>query len=137
MHTLLDFDFDLDVILYGIASHDKDFKLAAELNRLCKLDFAKTKDIVLVRNTEHIVFSNYLFEDEENRLTFRLISNRSYGGNLIPEQKSAQYFFMVEGVIGVFNNQVFEQQLSKCKSVLTYFQIDANSLKSKENLIFE
>lgn len=135
--TKLSLDFDLELIVYGLSSHEKDFRVAWELNQLLNIDLRREKDYMLWHNNEEQSFSNFKYLEEENGLEFRLCSNRSYQGFLIPEYKAFQFIFTIDGAVENFNFAVLENLFYESKFLLTYTEININNLKSKQNLIFE
>lgn len=132
----LNIEEEYDFSLIGISCHAKDFRLCFELNKLLEIDLTRAKDLEIIsRNTT----GNYaLFEyiDEDNFLDYYLISNRGEKGFLIPEHKTIDFLLQLKGAT---NEELEEELISKICSlsiVLTAYQIDVDSLKSKQNLIF-
>lgn len=132
----LNIEEEYDFSLIGISCHAKDFRLCFELNKLLEIDLTRAKDLEIIsKNT----IGNYaLFEyiDEDNFLDYYLISNRGEKGFLIPEHKTIDFLLQLKGAT---NEEIEEELISKICSlslVLTAYQIDVDSLKSKQNLIF-
>ena len=68
---------------------------------------------------------------------FFLITNKCHGQYLVPEVKEADYFFMVKGNCPDHDRRDIISQLKKEPTILTFFEIKPETLKSKQNLIFE
>jgi hypothetical protein len=83
-------------------------------------------------HTQHSVFE---FVHEEDHLEYFLLANKNEASLLIPEQKNADYLFLLRNN---FVHAVPEliQTLRSIDLVIMAFAIDVESLKSKENLIF-
>lgn len=127
---------DYDFSLIGISCHAKDFRLCFELNKLLEIDLTRANDLEII--SKNITGNYALFEylDEDNFLDYYLISNRGEKGFLIPEHKTIDFLLQLKGAT---NEDIEEDLISKICSlsiVLTAYQIDVDSLKSKQNLIF-
>lgn len=95
----LDIEYDYDFILFGVCSHDKDYKFCWAMNRKLGMDFSKSDSIVLKekKQKEPAEFPVYHFCEEEIFTDFYIISNKAGTHTLIPEQKKADYFVMIKG----------------------------------------
>jgi hypothetical protein len=130
-------DFELDFELIGISCHEKDFRLCYELNNHLEIDLTRIKDLEIVIKNVKGTYSLFEYLDEENRLDYYLISNRSEKGILIPEHKSIDFLLQLKGVT---SDEIVEELITKICSislVLTAYKINVNTLKSKQNLIFD
>lgn len=135
----LEIEFDYDFLLFGICCHLKDYRLCWSLNRKLGADLQKEDDYELVAKTDETPrkFSFYSWNDEENHLKFIVVGNRSTQGLLIQEQKQADYFLLVEGLIDLVDSEGLLTKIKGIDVVLTAYSIDPNQLKSKQNLLFE
>jgi hypothetical protein len=130
-------EFELDFELIGISCHEKDFRLCYDLNNQLEIDLIRIKDLEIVLKNSKGSYSLYEYLDDENRIDYYLISNRSEKGTLIPEQKGTDYFLQLKGVT---YDEMVEELIDKISSlpiVLTAYKINVNTLKSKQNLIFD
>jgi hypothetical protein len=55
---------------------------------------------------------------------------------LIPEQKQADHFLMIKGIIHNDRKIGLLKLIKATTNVLTAFELDPNKLKSKDNLLF-
>jgi hypothetical protein len=133
---LLNIEEEYDFYLIGISCHAKDYRLCWEMNRLLNIDLARTEDLDLNLKTSIGKFSFYEFIDEENYSEYYLIANRSTKGFLIPEQKNTDFLFMIKGAAYDSVIDEISEKISSSEIVLTSYNIDVNSLKSKQNLLF-
>lgn len=132
----LNIEEDYDFSLIGISCHAKDYRLCYELNKILEIDLVRGEDLDIDSKNTKANYALYDYIDEENFIDYYLISNRSNKGFLIPEHKSTDFFLLLKGAS---NNDIIENiinKISEIQLVLTSFQIDVNSLKSKQNLIF-
>lgn len=157
LHKLFVDDFDDDnYLLLAIHCTLEDFRLAYLLN--------KGLNINLIRQTVDLDFeytsasySIYEWEDCEKLTVWNLVSNickreedslissgslfdtsskviKSY--NLIPEYKRVNYFLKIENDDNSINIKAIISEIQKIPQVVTVYDIDTMSLKSKDNLIF-
>jgi len=154
---ILDEDFD-DAVYVLIAIHCRleDYKLAYLLNKNLGTNLARKVSDIDAKNGR-ASYSIFEWKDEKQLTTWSLVSNickteeilqTNYSSlfeneekitnifHLLPEHKKVNYFLKIEG----------DQDPSKTKEILdvilalpqiaTAYSIDANQLKSKNNLIF-
>lgn len=132
----LNIEEDYDFSLIGISCHAKDFRLCFELNKLLEIDLTRAKDLEIISKNTTGNYALFEYIDEDNFLDYYLISNRGEKGFLIPEHKTIDFLLQLKGAT---NEEIEEELISKICSlsiVLTAYQIDVDSLKSKQNLIF-
>lgn len=135
---LLDEDFEFDFNLVGISSHVKDYRLCWAVNKALNLDLVKLDDEIKIRNknnNDQSTFSIYYYLDKDSETEFELICNRHEHGYLIPELKTADYFLKISEY---FDGSLSElvQQLRKTNLINMAFEIDVDSLRSKQNLLY-
>ncbi|MDQ3193035.1 MAG: IPExxxVDY family protein [Bacteroidota bacterium] len=131
----LELEYDYDFMLIGISCHARDYKFCWMINKLLELNFVRQDSLELKTKNITSEFALYTCFDEDKHLEYTLLSNKGINGVLLPEQKQADYLFKVEG--GFSRSQVTEliKEIKKIDAVLTAFNIDVNSLKSRQNLI--
>lgn len=132
----LNIEEEYDFSLIGISCHAKDFRLCFELNKLLEIDLTRAKDLEIISKNTTGNYALFEYIDEDNFLDYYLISNRGEKGFLIPEHKTIDFLLQLKGAT---NEDIEEELISKICSlsiVLTAYQIDVDSLKSKQNLIF-
>jgi hypothetical protein len=134
----LTIEYDYDFTLVGISCHEKDYRIAWALNNKLKTELKKTEDlkIELKKNTSPTLFPFYEYIDEEAFREYFLIGNRGGKGMLIPEQKQVDYFLMIRGSYTDADKNNLLKQLKDINIVLAAYDIDANQLDSKQNLLF-
>lgn len=128
-------ELNYDFLLLGIASPAKDYRISSLLNKALKLELVRDNDHTMEVLSGLAEYKRYHYNDELTKTTYRLIANKSDKGNLVPEKGQVDYFLIVNG-----NNADKEWLLEKIKGldiVQTAFEIDAEQLKSRQNLILE
>lgn len=132
---VLDDTESYDFILLGICSHAKDYKLCWSLNNSFNFKLEKEEsDLEVIVGKEKHAFSQYHFSDDESHATYSLLANKTNTGYLVPEQKQTDYFLMVRDSFDD-NPDDMLTQLRSLDVVLTAFNVDVDSLKSKSNLL--
>jgi len=132
----LEVEEDYDFELIGICSHAKDYRLSWEMNKVFELDLVKGDNYELSVKDEKQSYSFFNFIDDENWVEYYLINNRTVNGILIPEEKKSDYFLLIRGVLRGGQKESLVKGIAEIKNVLTTYEIEVKSLKSKSNLLF-
>jgi hypothetical protein len=136
---LLEDEYDYDFKLIGISCHEKDYRLCWGVNQKMNISLQRNEndiELIIKKSNRHSLHSSYIFIDDEYDNEYNLLTNRSSMGYLIPEKAQADYLLMIKdenypiSITDVINN------LKEITFVLTAFEIEVRSLKSKDNLIF-
>lgn len=133
---LLEDDYEFDLI--GICSSHADYRLCWSLNSSLNIDLCKGNDYYLKNKKDgEYYFSFYEFIDDETNQEIYLIKNLSFDNykRLIPEQDQIDYFLIIKNN---YNQDIQDllDNLKKIDCVLTSFNFEVESLKSKANLVF-
>ncbi|MGV9002696.1 IPExxxVDY family protein [Flavobacterium sp.] len=159
-YRVLSEEFDeVDYQLIAIHTTIEDFRLAYFINKNLIINLSKDpEDLSIHENNKEIYFSRFNFKDDENSISWDLIQNKSHDDQssatlstglfadtiskvstktyLIPEFKTVDYFLKVDKE---FTEQELIETIFKLKeiqNVSTVYSIDAEKIKSKNNLIF-
>lgn len=155
VHRLNVDDFsEIDYDLIAINTAIEDYLLAFNINQMLKLTLSRHKnDITSTNNTKEVTFSRYGFEDKNRDLYWNLVQNQKWTEAtennfslfeqvqqkvyLLPEFKNVDYFLKIEGSeFDELQMQHILYQIKKINNVSAVFTVDADNLKSKNNLIF-
>ena len=159
VHKLMIDDFvTIDYELIAIHSSLEDYRLAYFINRELSILLEKSPRDITVRVKEgERCFSRFIFEDEDNEISWNLIQNRGniisrhqgtsslFGETgmdvttsvfLLPEFKKVDYVIKIENTGSLFAISGFVERLLTIKHISTAYTIDRHKLKSKNNLIF-
>ncbi|WP_010182406.1 IPExxxVDY family protein [Aquimarina agarilytica] len=152
--------FEVDAFyLCAIHASLPSYKMAFLLNRQLELKFSRVKNDVEVLTPKNIeIYPRYVFEDDQNYTTFTLVKNKCLiyeeisientdlfaesitqqtTKNLIPELKSVDYFLKIETHNFNYSLKLLISKILKITQVITAFAVDYETIKSKNNLIFE
>lgn len=157
---VLDDEIDEEFTLLGLHCSEEDYKLAYLLNQHLNTRF-KRKRIDLDFSTEGllITFPIYQFEDAFKYSNFYLVTNKcrsteaslqSSGGlfsdvfseketirYLLPELKNVDYFLKIYSDFENIPLRKIISEINAIKQIISAYQIDAETIKSKNNLIFD
>lgn len=134
---ILHIEYDYDFLLIGICSHEKDYRLCWEINKMLDIGLERGDNITLnTSDGELMTFSLYFCNCSETNNYFHLLSNKSSNGVLITEQKKVDYFLKIKGNISPEYMGVLIKKLRKIPIVLTAYQIDPVKIKSIQKLLF-
>jgi len=151
MHVVT-FDLEDDYLLIGIHSTEEDYRLAYLINKFLNTKFINYKQSLDFKNS-NAEFPLYEYKNEKTYLNYYLINNKClrvvdeqnntglFGGNysttsyLLPEKKKVDFLLKIEGCTREFILEIVEK-LNKIDQIITSYQIETDTLKSKNNLIF-
>ncbi len=131
--TRLKVEYDFDFCLIGIVCSEKDFRLCWLVNNQLGLKLVKTEDHTSGAG-KHSLFS---FNNEALMREYYVVANKADTGKLLLEEhQHTDYFIIIKCEITEEEKKYFAEQIKKLDSVSASYIIDAESLKSKQNLIF-
>ncbi|MGO4913547.1 MULTISPECIES: IPExxxVDY family protein [unclassified Leeuwenhoekiella] len=159
LKLLLDDTFEYDFALIAIHCSLEDYRIAFMLNKYAGLRLKSAKDINYYTKNDTYSFPTLQYDDVKNYVYYTLISNKhkfkdvsrvlnndlfaeSAGEhfktfNLVPEVKNADYLLKIESDSGKVSIQNLVNQLNQISQIITAYDVNVSSLKSKQNLIFE
>ena len=148
----LDIEYEFDFNLIGISCHQKIFKLCWAINKDLKLNLKKTDDYVVeqVQPNTQLNCLRYEHIDKKSELQYWVIENKGNilkptdddyeiigSGLLVPEMKNVDYFLVLKGnFFDHFYNNIISE-LKNISFILTTFNVEVESLKSKNNFLIE
>jgi len=133
--TLTDY-IDLNFILIGISSHERDIQFCFKLNRLLNLDLNRVEDVQYLHSKEkhEVNFSCFQYIDPDTELEYTVYTNRNGNICLLPELKQTDYLLKVSGDIELADPQEIIEKLKSLPEVLTTRSINPSTTKLIENL---
>ena len=121
----------LDLTVFAINSHVKDYNLCWHINKTLGIDLKKNKGATT--NYKEI-FSCFEFVLEEQKIL--LVQNKSKKGFLLSEKKKIDYFLMFEPAINLYSKKEFLLKLSESSKILLIFEIDLELEPQAHRFIF-
>lgn len=146
-----------EMLVFAIHSASEGFHIAYMLNKHLSLSLARTDtDVEIKKNQTVLNYPLFEYKDEENNNDFYLINNKcniteattfSTGKlfnseveetthYLIPEMKKTDYFFKINSESLDYFKAKFLAKIPLITLISTAYEVDFDSLKSKNNLIF-
>jgi hypothetical protein len=135
----LHLDEDIKFILFGISSHENDYRLVWAINNQLNMQFSRTENLVIHQSKlkRDLEFSRYVYTDEDKYLKYCLISNRCPDGFLFPELKNLDFLIKIVGE----SNEALVRKAAilfrKIDIVSAIYKIEPQSLKDIEKINFD
>lgn len=160
----LDPEYDFNFLLFGISSHESDYKLCIALNELLSIDLHRAAPLELKKKNQsgEWLFSCFSCIKDEDQTEYSFFSNLSFNAalansgsssqaslfgddeslhgqksHLIPEMENLNYFLLVRTEFNAEIADEIEKKLNTHPLVLNVQNIDPMDLPSRNNLIFE
>ena len=118
--------------VFAINSHAKGYKLCWNINKTLGLNFEKKEDQII---NKEMRFSRYECITEEG-FEYNILTNRSKKGYLIPDQKSINYFLIVNNKARGLEKEEVIVKLKANKEVLFVFELNIEKSKYIDRFIF-
>ncbi len=136
-HKLL-YKQNFDFLLFGLASHENDYRLVWNINQTFSFNFERGNSHKLFSKKagKELEFPLYTYDDEDTYYLYQLLSNKCEDGVLLEELKNIDYLIMIQGDFTEAFSNGFQNRLKKLECVQGVFKIDPSSLKNRENLVF-
>ena len=142
--------------LIGIHCTIEDFRLAFLINQVLDIRLKRNKDDVHF-SKDNSVFALFDFDEKQQHISYHLVANickvkhnqnqqlnslfgdENFGSTthfLLPEYKKVNYLLKIETDLTFNKEKLILNKLLKIPQVVTAYSIDVNTLKTKNNLIF-
>lgn len=122
--------------LLGISSDVPDYKLCWLINDKFRMSFLKIDNLNVYHKklNEDQEFSLFQYDDENAMLVYRIIGNRSDGGNFMSELKNIDFLLHIQGDLIQEDISKLVQQLNSLNAVRMCVSVDLGKLKEKDRL---
>jgi len=125
-----------DYTTIGIACHMKDYRFAFFVNEQLGFHFKRLEDLISGDEKELRGYSFYIFINPEDRRNYYLVSNYHEEGRLIPSEKGADFFLIVNDILPASRKKEMIAKIQKVPQAIAAYEIPAGKVKNLE-LIFE
>ena len=132
---ILNLELEFDFRLIGISCHVKDYKMAWLLNKALHYSLERKDDLEIPQKSKSSKHTLYTTINEDDRIYIHLIANRSENGYLLPERAQLDYLMKIEQAEHLDTEEI-QALLRRIPQVQFVSELDVQSLKSKENLLF-
>lgn len=160
VHKLHIDEFDeIDYQLIAIHTSLEDYRLAYYINQNLPINLRKSNCNIQISNKDgETQFTRFIFEDEKAGVSWDLIQNKneillsservnqglfaesstkfSTKVYFIPEFRKVDYFLKIENAGDVIDVSEITSQINKIERISTVYSVEAEKIKSKNNLIF-
>ena len=128
---------EYDFMLIGIVCQHKEYRLCHFLNQQLSITLKRADDYEIMKpqNRQKLSFALYKY-DPSGQPNYFLFANKTEGGILIPDHKNMDYFLMVKDYQNRVDDDVLLNAIKKIPLVLGAYAVQADLLRSKENLVF-
>lgn len=122
--------------LLAIVSHLTDFTLCHHINHELELDLAKYGDLIFALPLkDENSFSWFCFEDKMSKTVYYLLGNKGANGNLIPSQKTADYFLLIKNPLSDDLIKSIANKLRKIPNIVMVFDVNMRQIKNMDLLL--
>lgn len=125
-----------DYTTIGIACHMKDYRFTFFLNEQLGFQLKRMDDLRLGEKEDLPGYSFYLYHIPEEKKTFYLVSNYHEEGRLIPSEKGADFFLIVNDILPASQKKQLISKIQKIPQVLAAYNIPPGKANNLE-VIFE
>ena len=157
---VLDDDFEEDFSLVAIHCSEEPYRVAYILNQFASLKLRREKsDLAFTSSGIEITLPLFGFEDHTEYTGYSLVANKCKSaviktnnsgelfGNttdketmityLIPELKKVDYFLKIQSDFDKLGTKILVNQINEIKQIISAYQVEPETLKSRENLTFD
>jgi len=123
--------------LFGISSHENDYRLVWAINNQLSYKFNRIQNVIIrdPKLKTDLEFSQYLYTDEDQYLSYYLISNRCPDGFLFPEIKNLDFLLQISGGINDAHLTALIKSLKKISILSAIFIINPKKLRDADRIL--
>ena len=133
----LDYQEEFDFLLLGIFSHQRDYQVCHEINKVLSTNLERQDDfkLQLEKKGSTGIFSvfQYCTENEEE---YFLISNKGNNGHFIAAQKHVDYFLLIRNHNRYTNLYETAACLRTSKLIRSVVKLDPAVIKSADHFLY-
>jgi hypothetical protein len=113
----------------------KDYRFTFFLNEMLGFRFRRLADLESGEENASRNYSFYIYENLEERRNYYLVSNYHEDGRLIPSEKGADFFLIINDILPSGLKKEIVSKTKKISQVLAAYEIPSGKVKNLE-LIF-
>lgn len=133
----LNYNEGLDFSILGIVSFDKDYRFIWNINETLGTNFTRVEDHIAIHKktkTEQS-FSNYIYEDNNSYIQYRILMNKGHSGYLLDSLKNIDFLLLIKGEEHERELSLLKNKIQKIENVQAVFKLDPEDLKNPERLL--
>ncbi|MDT8393109.1 MAG: IPExxxVDY family protein [Bacteroidales bacterium] len=130
---------DQHISLIGISCHLKSYRLSFSINKMLNFRLQRIDDFEIPNHggEDILGFPILLFNADEMKNHFCLISNHHPQRKLIPALRQVDYFLIAKNPIDKYTKEKILARLRNISQVVAAYEIDANGTKDLDVLLEE
>jgi len=114
----------------------KDYRFTFFLNEQLGFQLKRREDLLFGAANESRSYSFYIYNNPEERRSYYLVSNYHEEGRLIPFEKGADFFLIVNDILPANQKKQLISKIQKIPQVLAAYEIPKGKVNNLE-MIFE
>lgn len=131
----LDIPPDPELLVIGISSHEKDYRLCWALNKHLEVQMGRSeKDVVDNDGGLLSAFTVFDHNDDEEHFHVSLVNNHGPHGVLLKEHRHTDYFLLINNDAPIGTTELLAR-VRNTPFVLTAFELDYHTLREGHKLL--
>lgn len=123
--------------IFGVACHLKDYRFTFFLNEKMNFHLKRIEDLKIGERDSALSYSLFLYRHPDERRSYYLISNYHESGRLIPEERGADYFLIIDDALTSTQKKRLVTKIQSVSQVLASYEIPAGKAKNLEAIFGE
>lgn len=134
----IDYSESFDFYLAGIVCGYKDYRLCFELNNALSIQLKRLTDHAISTGKlgAKSFFAFYGFKNKFGH-EYYVLSNKGTSGLLIPEKSTIDYFLIIKAEAKDIEFKNIIKQIKLLEVITAIAELNASTLKSADNLLFD
>lgn len=131
----LDIPPDPELVVIGISSHEKDYRLCWALNKHLEVQMGRSeKDVVDNDGGLLSAFTVFDHNDDDEHFHLSLVNNHGPHGVLLKEHRHTDYFLLINNDAPISTTELLAR-VRNTPFVLTAFELDYHTLREGHKLL--
>ena len=126
-------DLGSDFLLAGIGCHERDFRLAWDINRTLSWNLVRANDISVIQRDGKSLHSSFVYGNDDEKITYTLLTNKTPEGILQPELAHFDFLLKIENTEQMPTGLL--KELRRVRLVSAIYEIEVETLRMKHYLV--
>ncbi len=133
----LNSDYEKDYTLFGIVSHQRDYRLIWSINEKMHLHLEKMEDLKIFQDKKNEIntFSLYYYNEPNTFKSYFFISNMGEKGPLFIEHRQTNFLLLIKGNVSQTLKDEISHDLFTNEYVLKVHSIPISTIKNIDNFL--
>ena len=131
--------YDSNISLIGISCHLKSYRLSFSMNKALRFSFQRIDDFEIPQNSggDQLSFPFLIFDNDDLKNHFCLISNHHPQGKLVTALGQVDYFLMAKNPLDPGSMNIILAKIRQINQVVAAYEINPNGTKDLDQLLEE